>query len=162
MRSRVLLLTIPGFAVVAALAVAGNNPSSASPVSQGDSLAVAKVVKDFHNALASGDSAKALSLLANDAVILESGGIEPRSEYRSHHLAVDIEFAKSVAAKRAPLQITVKGGSAWTVGTSTARGMFKGKAIDSIGAESMVLTKETRGWRIRSIHWSSRTRSGAT
>ena len=33
---------------------------------------------------------------------------------------------------------------------------FKGKAIDSITLETMVLRREQSGWRIVHIHWSSR------
>jgi ketosteroid isomerase-like protein len=160
----IVRLSIPAAfaAAIAAFTIAATNASSASPVSQADSVAVANVVKDFHNALSLGDSAKALGLLADDAVILESGGVEPRSEYRSHHLAEDIKFAKAVGSKRGPLQVSVQGATAWTAGTSTSKGRFKGKPIDSFGAESMVLTKETLGWRIRSIHWSSHKRPGST
>jgi ketosteroid isomerase-like protein len=124
-----------------------------------DSIAVAKVVSDFHHALSSGDSTGALRLLSGDAVILESGGVESRAEYRSHHLPADIEFAKAVASNRGPLQVSVKGNVAWTAATNMTKGKFKGKAVDSTGAESMILTRDTAGWRIRSIHWSSRRRT---
>ena len=123
-----------------------------------DSVEVVRVVDAFQNALAGGDSAAALSLLAPDAVILESGGMETRAEYRSHHLPSDIAFARAVKSIRSPLRVTVAGSTAWTVGTSTSRGEFNGRAINSMGAESMVLAKESAGWRIRSIHWSSRNR----
>ena len=124
-----------------------------------DSAAVATVVNDFHASLSRGDSAKAVSLLATDAVILESGSVESLSEYRSHHLPEDIKFAKSVASKRWPLRIIVEGSSAWTTATSTTNGQFNGRLINSVGAESMVLTKQGSNWRIRSIHWSSRKKS---
>lgn len=161
MRSKVFLVIMP--AIVAAL-VAANRNAAITPANAAtpDSIAVAKVVNDFHAALSKGDSATALRLLSNDAVILESGAVEARSEYRSHHLPADIEFAKAVAEKRGPLHVTVKGPVAWTAGTSETKGEFKGRAIDSTGAESMVLTKETTGWRIRSIHWSSRRRAPAS
>jgi ketosteroid isomerase-like protein len=162
MHSRARLLTIPAIVgAIAGLTFAGTNPGSVSPAGQADSLAIANVVNDFHNALSKGDSAKALDLLAIDAVILESGEVESRSEYRSHHLPEDIKFAKAVASRRGPLQVRVEGASAWTAATSTTKGEFKGKPIDSIGAESMVLTRETAGWRIRSIHWSSRKRTSS-
>ena len=46
------------------------------------------VVRAFHEALAKGDSTTALSLLAEDVVIYEAGGVETsRDEYRSQHLA---------------------------------------------------------------------------
>src|SRR5687768_3651233 len=78
-------------------------------LAQTDSAAVAATVASYHRALANGDSATALSLLADDAVILESGGIETRAEYRSHHLSSDIEFARSVKPVDAPLTVTVRG-----------------------------------------------------
>lgn len=163
MRLRLRIITFVTFATgIAAFGVAGAEASSASRMIQADSVAVANVVKDFHNALSKGDSARALTLLADDAVILESGYFERRSEYRSQHLAEDIKFAKAVASKRGPLQVIVESTTAWTAVTSTSKGRFKGKAIDSFGAESMVLTKGTMGWRIRAIHWSSHKRPGAT
>jgi ketosteroid isomerase-like protein len=157
MSYRVRLLTIPVFVIaIGALALGAKPGGNSGSATQADSSAVAKVVEDFHNALSQGDSAKVLAILSDDAVILESGGVEGRAEYRSHHLREDIKFAKAVASKRGPLQIGIEGSSAWTVGTSTTKGTFNGKAIDSKGAESMVLTKQSDGWRIRSIHWSSR------
>src|SRR5689334_7280923 len=106
------------------------NATAAVASTRGDvrsAAAVAKVVNDFQHALSSGDSVTALRLLADDAVVLESGDMETRSEYRSRHLPVDIEFAKTVASKRSPLQIRVNGSVAWTARTSTAKGQFKGK-----------------------------------
>jgi hypothetical protein len=163
MRHPIRLLVVPASLAVLVVTVIGASSMTRppSPVS-GDSLAVASVVNEFHAALLRGDSAKALSLLAPDAIILESGSVESRFEYRSHHLPEDIKFAKLVASKRGILQVRVEGLNAWTVGTSTTKGTFNGRAIDSIGAESMVLTKQLSGWRIRSIHWSSRRRLGSS
>ena len=163
MRATVRLLMVP--VCLAAFAIFALGASSAPrfpSASAADSIAVEKVVNDFHAALSTGDNAKALSLLAPDAVILESGGIESRAEYASHHLPEDIEFAKAVGSSPGTLQVTVDGMSAWTAATSTTQGQFKGRAINSVSAESMVLTKRDGGWRIRSIHWSSRRRTCRT
>jgi ketosteroid isomerase-like protein len=131
----------------------------ASPLlAQTDSAAVAATVVSYNRALANGDSAMALSLLADDAVILESGGIETRAEYRSHHLSSDIEFARSVKPVEAPLRVTVRGDVAWTTSTSVAQGQFRGRAVNSTGAELMVLTRINGSWKIAAIHWSSRNR----
>ncbi|HWO94742.1 MAG TPA: DUF4198 domain-containing protein [Dehalococcoidia bacterium] len=123
-----------------------------------DSSEVANVVARYHEALAVGDSATALSLLASDAVVLESGEMETREEYRSHHLPADIQFARAVRSERSPLRVTLRGDVAWVSSTSTAQGQYRGRAVNSAGAELMVLTREADGWRIRAIHWSSRTR----
>jgi ketosteroid isomerase-like protein len=123
-----------------------------------DSTDAARVVERFHRALAHGDSAAALALLAPDATILESGGSESVAEYRAHHLPADIEFARAVKEVRTPPRVTVRGNAAWAVATSTARGTFRGRPVDSMGAELIVLTRSPEGWRIAAIHWSSRKR----
>ncbi|HYR10175.1 MAG TPA: DUF4440 domain-containing protein, partial [Longimicrobium sp.] len=130
----------------------------AAAPAQSDSAAAAAVVEQFHRALAAGDSAAALALLAPEATILESGGVETRTEYRGHHLPGDIEFARAVRSERGPVRVTVRGDVAWTVSTSTTQGEFRGRQINSSGAELMVLTRTTSGWRISAIHWSSRAR----
>ena len=110
-------------------------------------------------ALERGDSAAAVALLAPDAVILESGGLETVAEYRAHHLASDIEFAKAVPETRSAIQVAVRGDVAWAASTTTSKGTFRGRAVDSSGAELMVLTRTADGWRIAAIHWSSRRRN---
>jgi ketosteroid isomerase-like protein len=125
----------------------------------GDSVAVARVVERYHHALASGDSAAALALLAPEAVIIESGGVESRQEYRSHHLPADIAFVRAVKTTRSPVHVTVRGDVAWTSARSTTRGNYRGKSVNSTGAESMVLTRSADGWTISAIHWSSHDRS---
>lgn len=121
-----------------------------------DSAAVVATVERYHAALTAGDSAAALALLAPDAVVLESGGMETREEYRGHHLPADIEFARAIHSERGPIRMTVRGDAAWAWSTSTTRGEFRGRKIDSRGAELMVLTRSDDGWRIAAIHWSSR------
>ena len=153
------------FAVIFAAGAA----SAASPVdgaaqhaqhaahgSPSDSAAVTDVVHRYHEALTAGDSVAALALLAEDAVILESGGIETRTEYRSHHLQSDIAFARAVSAERGPIQVSIRGDVAWAASTSTTTGQYRERTINSAGAELIVLTRTDAGWRIAAIHWSSR------
>ena len=121
-------------------------------------MAVARVVDRYHHALAAGDSALALALLSPTAIIVESGAVESLREYRSHHLPADIAFAGGVKATRSPVHVTVRGDVAWTNATSTTRGIYRGKTVNSTGAESMVLTRSADGWTISAIHWSSRDR----
>jgi ketosteroid isomerase-like protein len=124
-----------------------------------DSMAVAAVVDRYHHALAAGDSATALALLSPNAIILESGGVESLREYRSHHLPADIAFARAVKGSRSPVRVTVRGDVDWTSATSTTRGRYRGKTVNSTGAELMVLTRSADGWTISAIHWSARNRS---
>lgn len=123
-----------------------------------DSATVASVIAKYHEALAAGDSAGALALLSYDAVILESGGVETRAEYRSHHLRSDIGFAKAIRSQRGSVLVRVRGDVAWASSTSTTQGEMNGRAINSTGAELTVLVRTAQGWKIAAIHWSSRQR----
>lgn len=120
-----------------------------------DSTAVLAVVEGFHAALASGDSIAALGLLAEDAIILESGGRETRAEYRAHHLGADIAFARAVQHQVESRQVTIRGDAAWTSSTSRTTGEYRGRVLDARGAELVVLARSSAGWRIVAIHWSS-------
>jgi len=123
-----------------------------------DSASAIATVERFHAAVARGDTTAVLTLLASDVVIIESGGLETLRAYRAHHLAEDVAFARAVSNIRAPLRAAVQGDAAWVSGTSTTKGRFKGRSIDSDGAELMVLTRTGPTWRIRAIHWSSHSR----
>lgn len=123
-----------------------------------DSAAVAAVVERYHAALAAGDTTTAMSLLAEDAIILESGGMESREEYRSHHLPSDMAFAAAVPRTRGTLHVRVAGNSAWVASTSVTEGTFRDRDINAQGAELMVLSRTDAGWLIEAIHWSSRNR----
>ena len=147
------------FQVRGTASLAQSNAAEAPAQPGRDSTAVADVVARYHRALANGDSAAALALLAPDAVILESGGMETRAEYRGHHLPADIGFARAVKSVRGAMRVVVQGDAAWATSTSTAQGEYQSRAINSAGAELMVLTRGPDGrWLIRAIHWSSRAR----
>lgn len=130
--------------------------STPSVASQSDSASVVSVIERFRAAMTAGDSAAVMGLLAPDAVILESGGVETRAEYQSHHLPGDIGYAKSMKSTRGPIRVSVRGDVAWASSTSTTTGESRGRQVNSAGAELMVLTRTAAGWRISAIHWSSR------
>lgn len=119
---------------------------------------VTAVVDAYHGALAAGDSATALSLLADDVTILESGGVETKEQYRSGHLAGDMRFAQAVPRERSEITVQVRGDVAWAWSTSVTEGRMGEREINSQGAELMVLTRQAGEWRISAIHWSSRQR----
>ena len=116
----------------------------------------AAVVDAFHAALRRGDTRTALGLLANDALIFESGGVERgKAEYASHHLAADAAFSQAV-----PSTITRRAGGSvgdlsWIATEGRTTGTYKGKPVDRRTVETMVLRRTKAGWRIAHIHWSS-------
>jgi ketosteroid isomerase-like protein len=129
-------------------------PLAAQPA--GDVAAVTAVVNAFHDGIRKGDATAVAQVIADDALMLEAGGIETRAEYLKNHLPGDIEFEKTVSIKRGPIRVVVNGPSAWATSTSELTGTFQGKPVDSLGAELMVLSREPACWRIRAIHWSGR------
>jgi ketosteroid isomerase-like protein len=153
-----VLMRMPVESTCLVLLLAGSSAVAGAQDRATDSAAVAGAVASYHRALEAGDSAAALALLADDAVILEAGGIERRAEYRSNHLPADIAFARAVPAIHSPIEVVIRGEVAWASSTSTSDGTYEGRAIRSQGAELMVLTRDAAGWRIRAIHWSSRRR----
>ncbi len=140
---------------IAVLSLAALPPKA--PAQNADETAVRAVVAAFHEALVKGDSAGALRLLAPDVRILESGGMETRDDYRRGHLPGDIAFAQAVPSTRGESTVTVSGDVAWVVGSSRTTGTYRDRPINSAGAELMILSRTAEGWRIRAIHWSSRT-----
>jgi ketosteroid isomerase-like protein len=127
--------------------------------SKTDGAAAEAAVQRFHDALQKGDSVAALDLLADDAIVLESGGRETKTEYRRHHLQHDIAFARAVPSQRGQRTVTVQGDVAWVMSIGAITGEYRDRKIDEQGAELVVLTRSQPGWRIRAIHWSSRPRS---
>ena len=146
------------FIIIPLLMAASNEAREETriPAEVTDSAAGVETVRAFHKALEAQDSVGALALLVTDALIAESGGLETRDEYRSHHLPGDMAFASAVSRISTLSQLRLVGMTAWVMSTSETKGTYRENAIDSRGVELMVLTKEEGGWKIAAIHWSSR------
>lgn len=114
------------------------------------------VVQGFHAALAAGDSTAALSFLHPELVVFESGHAETLDEYRSGHLAADMEFARSVEFETTRGDVLVHPWTALWLRSYTAKGSFRGKPVDGAGVETIVLAPTDDGWKILHVHWSSR------
>lgn len=116
----------------------------------------AAVVDAFHAALGRGDTTAALSHLAGNALIYESGGVERgRQEYAAHHLGADSAFAQAVPGTVTRRAGEAVGAVAWIATEGRTTGTYKGKAVDRITTETMVLRRVGRAWKIAHIHWSS-------
>lgn len=116
----------------------------------------AAVVDAFHNALRRGDTAAAQSKLADDALIFESGGVERgKAEYASHHLGADAAFAQAVRGTVTRRAGNVVGNLAWIASEGRTAGTFKGRSIDVVTTETMILQRRGGSWKIVHIHWSS-------
>lgn len=123
--------------------------------------AVAKVVDDFHSALARGDVARAAALLADDVLIFEAGGAErSKAEYATSHLPGDAAFAQAVGSELTRRAGAASGDLAWVASEGRTRGRYKDRDVDRVTTETMVLRRVGGVWRIDHVHWSSRAAGG--
>lgn len=111
----------------------------------------------FHAALAAGDTAKAIGLLAPDVTIYESGFVErSRAEYAGHHLPEDIAFAKTSSRSVLQQGECREGKLALIWQETETRARLKGKEVRILGTETALLQQTGDNWSIVHVHWSSR------
>ena len=116
----------------------------------------AETVDAFHAALHRGDTRAAAALLAEDALIFESGGVErSKAEYAGHHLPADAEFSRLVSSVVNRRAGNSNGTLAWIASEGRTTGAYKGKLLDLLTTETMLLRRTNSGWKIVHIHWSS-------
>lgn len=146
--------------LAAALAVltlaADGRAQSTSP-----EAAVREVAHELHDALARGDSAAVLDLLADGVRVYEGGHAETRSEYRAGHLAADIEFVGGMDRRTLAEHVRTSGNRVGDMALYLSEyrmtGTFRGEAVDTRGTETLVMQRVSEGgWRIVHVHWSSR------
>lgn len=118
--------------------------------------AVAVAVR-FSDALSRGDLEVVKELLAQDVLILESGGAEQsREEYLGHHAISDAKFLEGAHRQLLRRRARTAGELAWIGSESELHAKKDGKPLNVLSTETMVLRQTTAGWRIAHIHWSSR------
>jgi len=155
-RVRRIVRGVGAASLITAIAVPLSATTDPGAGMRSDSTDVVAAVHRFHAALVAGDSAAVAGLLTADVSILESGGAETRAQYLGGHLKGDIAYAQAVPSERGPVMVWINGDVAWASSTSTTKGEYRGRAVNSVGAELMVLVRTATGWRIAAIHWSSR------
>jgi ketosteroid isomerase-like protein len=117
---------------------------------------VVQVLENFQMAIINNDQEKALALLTDDARILESGGIESKEEYLSHHFNSDGKFLGAMEREVKSQKVKSNENTAWVSTVSHMQGTYNEKEVSVNSAELAVLVKTEGGWKISSVHWSSR------
>lgn len=159
-----MLVALSAFALSGAAQAAGANalqpvrPAGASMTRLSAEIGEpAKVVDAFHAALSAGRTSDALDLLSDGALIFESGHVErSKAEYAAHHAGADAEFAKAVSSVTAKRSGETIGDFAWIASETRTTGTYKGKPVNSLTTETMLLRRVNGSWKIVHIHWSSR------
>ena len=140
----------------AALTLLSLSACASAPDTAKDEADVTATLNTFYGAMKTGDTTTAMSMIAEDAQFIESGRLETRDEYEKNHLPNDIDFEQQVNGKRGPLRIRINGDVAWVIASTEFVGTFDGHDLAFVSSQLAVLAREDAGWRIRSIHWSSR------
>ncbi len=122
----------------------------------GQDTEAAGAVAAFRRALESGDAELARSMLADDVLIFEGGGVERSADqYASHHMRSDMKFLGQMTITPLEHQVSQVGDMAVSMGRSRLRGKMNGKTMDIETMETLVLHKDDSGWKINQIHWSN-------
>jgi ketosteroid isomerase-like protein len=154
-----------GFLLAAALFTAGSSAPTeereqpqmqSAGVLDANTLAASAAVDAFHAALHRGDADAAAKLMADGALIFESGEVErTKAEYVAHHLPADAAFEKTMTSTVTNRTGGSDGSLAWIATEGRLTGTWKGKALDRLTTETMLLRRTDGGWRIKHVHWSS-------
>lgn len=114
-------------------------------------------VDGYHKALALGDTAQVLSLLARDLVVFEFGIIDPTVEaYSFQHLPFDEDMAAASTWTLLTRQVGGDGDTRFVLSSYQVNG------VDAVGAvvnykvfESAIVSRISGRWRISHLHWST-------
>ena len=151
-------MTFPLIALLAAHALhapAAIAPGTVEPAA----IEAAAVVDRFHAALEAGDGKAAMLLLADEALVFESGHVEEgKAEYQEMHLDGDMAFLRGVKDRTVRRTGRAAGDLAWIATQGLTSGTYDGKPVDRASTETMVLRRIAGQWRIVHIHWSSAAR----
>ena len=154
-------LSLAVFAFIPGMALAHGpeahaKTAASSPIDDRAKPAI-EVVEQFSAALRAGDLERAGKQLADDVLILESGGAEnSREEYLGGHAIHDAAFLKGAHVVVIRRTARVEGPLAWVGTESELHTTKEGKPMTLLSTETMVLKQTATGWRIVHIHWSSR------
>ena len=150
---RELLVALILTAVSPTLLAHGNETRAHESKLSGSETAPGQAVLAFHKALKDQDNVVAKSLLAENVMIVEGGGIERSAqEYASHHMLSDMKYVSSLSSKLLEHTVTAYGDSATSLSVSENT-TESGKTYRSY--ETAVLTKHEGKWQIAHLHWST-------
>jgi ketosteroid isomerase-like protein len=157
-RPNSLAMAVIASLLVATAAVAHPAAQAAirAPTGPLANAAAARVVDDFHAALARGDTSAAAGLLSEAVIIFEGGSAERSlTEYATAHLPADAALEQAVVSQLVRRSGETFGDMAWIASEGRTNGQFKGRDVDRVTTETAVLRRVDGRWRIVHVHWSS-------
>ncbi len=132
---------------------------AASPTPDPDEAAVKAVLASYKSALERRDLAGTEALFADDNTVAESGKLEGSYlDYVAHHIGPELGHFKHFEFSDYAVRVERVGDVAWATETYRYVIELKDRAepIERQGLSSTVLQRMEGGWKIRSMHSSSR------
>jgi mono/diheme cytochrome c family protein len=136
----------------------GAVPDSGGTQLAGAAAKPAATVDEFQRFLAAGAADRAATLLDPSVLIYEGGSVErSKAEYASHHLKADAEFLKDANVRVLSRNGNAMGDLAW-IATESELTTKGNQPTNLLATETMILQHSAQGWRVKHIHWSSRSK----
>jgi len=102
----------------------------------------AVVADALYAALKNGDATAVSLLLADDVMILEGGHAQTsKADYMAGHMKSDMAFLPNIERELLSREASQAGDAAWVTTFSKSTGTYKGKAIDSVSREFLVMKR---------------------
>jgi ketosteroid isomerase-like protein len=145
------------FLIVAALL--GSTPAlGQEPTASAETGAVAEVLSRYRSAIERLDATGTEQLFAEDSRVFENGGVEGTyRNYLAHHLGPELGHFTSFRFSNLAVDVRFEGPVALATESYTYRiERHEGEPIERRGVTTSVLRRTPQGWRIVSMHGSSR------
>lgn len=151
------ILALAAALTAASAFAAGETKPADAPLDTAILAEATAAVDAFHKALKKGDKTAALAMLDDGVEIFEQGAVErSKAEYTAAHLEADMAFSGATKTTRTNRGGAILGNLAYITSENQVTGTFKGKPVNVMSIETMVLHKTGKTWKILHIHWSSR------
>jgi ketosteroid isomerase-like protein len=132
----------------------------AHSVPNGDSAAVAAVIRALFAAAERNDLAALDTLYAGDSlIVIEGAGINLGwTDYRDHHLEPELKEMKDLQYRASDIEVHLAGNTAWAIFRYTLKVEMDGKPADLVGRGTAVLELRGSRWVVRLTQTSGRAR----
>ena len=150
---RLLTWVLLSFAALAASPAAAQQPDR-----NADRAAVLQVLAEYRSAIERLDASGTERLFSEDSQVFENGGVEGSyANYLAHHLGPELGHFRSFRFNDVNVEVRFEGPVALATETYTYRiELQQGDPVERRGVATSVLRRTQGGWRIVSLHSSSR------
>lgn len=142
------LMGVLAFVVAATAALAASS----------EEASVRKALSDYRTAMEERSVAKLAEVVSDDLLVLEGTYKNVGwADYRDKHIGPEMaEWKEFRVADPKLTKLEIEGDMAFAVQEATYTIVDAKETVVMLGAETLVLTKEAKGWKIRHLHLSGK------